>query len=157
MTKSRKHCCKRRNCSFWAISSFVTMFSKSCLLQRCQKASIWGKELKTLWQILKKNNESNFTFSFNISTLYNDYSFFYADFSYFCLQNYLSKQHLWRGSSCLEPKFNIFPILSKSPNGIYWKRKIFCKRERFYLFPHATILLQTTLKHLNKNIENFFI
>ena len=29
MTKSWKHCGKRRNCSFWAISSFVTMFSKS--------------------------------------------------------------------------------------------------------------------------------
>ena len=29
MTKSRKHCGKRRNCLFWAISSFVTMFPKS--------------------------------------------------------------------------------------------------------------------------------
>ena len=47
MTKSGKHCGKRRNCSFWAISSFVTMFSKSRLLQRRQKASIWGKGLKT--------------------------------------------------------------------------------------------------------------
>ena len=28
MTKSGKHCVKRRNCTFWAISSFVTMFSK---------------------------------------------------------------------------------------------------------------------------------
>ena len=26
MTKTGKHCGKRRNCSFWAISSFVTMF-----------------------------------------------------------------------------------------------------------------------------------
>ena len=43
MTKSGKQCGKRRNCLFWAISSFVTMFSKSCLLQRRQKASIWGK------------------------------------------------------------------------------------------------------------------
>ena len=41
-----------------AISSFVTMFSKSCLLQRRQKASIWGKglrhllytRLQTLWR-----------------------------------------------------------------------------------------------------------
>ena len=40
MTWSGKHCGKRRNCSFWAIFSFVTMFSKSC-----QKASIWGKWL----------------------------------------------------------------------------------------------------------------
>ena len=28
MTKSGKHCAKRKNCSFWAISSFVTMFLK---------------------------------------------------------------------------------------------------------------------------------
>ena len=48
MTKSGKHCGKRRNCLFCAISSCVTMFSKSCLLQRCQKASIWGKGLITL-------------------------------------------------------------------------------------------------------------
>ena len=48
MTKSGKHCGKRRNCLFWAISSFVTMFSKSRLLQRRQKASIWGKGLKKL-------------------------------------------------------------------------------------------------------------
>ena len=46
MTKSGKHCGKRRNCSFWAIFPFVTMFSKSRLLQRHRKASIWGKELR---------------------------------------------------------------------------------------------------------------
>ena len=45
MTKSGKHCGKRRNCSIWAISSFVTMFSKSRLLYRHQNASIWGKGL----------------------------------------------------------------------------------------------------------------
>ena len=45
MTKSGKHCDKMRNCWFWAISSFVTMFSKISLLQRSQKASIWGKGL----------------------------------------------------------------------------------------------------------------
>ena len=45
MTKSGKHCDKRRNCTFCAISSFDTMFSKSCLLQRRQKTSIWGKGL----------------------------------------------------------------------------------------------------------------
>ena len=33
MTESEKHCGKRRNCLFRAISTFVTMFSKSCLLQ----------------------------------------------------------------------------------------------------------------------------
>ena len=47
MTKSGKHCDKRRNCTFCAISSFVTMFSKSRLLQRRQKASIWGKGLSS--------------------------------------------------------------------------------------------------------------
>ena len=40
MTKSGKHCGKRRNCTFCAISSSVTMFSKSCvqsrLLQNCR-------------------------------------------------------------------------------------------------------------------------
>ena len=46
MTKSGKHCGKRRNCTFCAISSFVTMFSKSRLLHRRQKASIWGKGLR---------------------------------------------------------------------------------------------------------------
>ena len=34
---------------FWAISSFVTMFAKSCLLPRRQKASILGKGLKAKW------------------------------------------------------------------------------------------------------------
>ena len=45
MIKSGKHYDKRRNCTFCAISSFVTMFSKSHLLQRRLKASIWGKGL----------------------------------------------------------------------------------------------------------------
>ena len=43
--KVEKHCGRWRNCSFWAISSFVTMFSKSRLLQRREKAYIWGKGL----------------------------------------------------------------------------------------------------------------
>ena len=33
MTKSGKHCGKRRNCTFCGISSYVNMYSKSCLLQ----------------------------------------------------------------------------------------------------------------------------
>ena len=37
---------KRRNWLFWAISSFVDMFSKSCLLQRHQKLSLWGERFK---------------------------------------------------------------------------------------------------------------
>ena len=48
MTKSGKHCGKRRNCLFLNISSFVTLFSKSFLLQRSQKVSIWGKGLNSL-------------------------------------------------------------------------------------------------------------
>ena len=48
MTKSGKHCVKRWNCTFCAIPSFVTMFSKSRLLQRRQEASIWGRWLSTL-------------------------------------------------------------------------------------------------------------
>ena len=55
VTKSGKHCGKRRNCLFWAIYSFVTMFSKSRLLQRCQKASIWGKGLINRMKILEKS------------------------------------------------------------------------------------------------------
>ena len=56
MTESGKHCRKRRNCLFWTISSFVTMFSKSC-----QKASIWGKRLrlvsgKKFKSVIKYNN-----------------------------------------------------------------------------------------------------
>ena len=59
MTKSGKHCGQRRNCSFWAISCFVTMISKSRLLQRRQKASIWGKgftfyQIRLLWNWLWK-------------------------------------------------------------------------------------------------------
>ena len=29
--KSWKHCCNRRNCSFWAMSPFVIMLSKQCV------------------------------------------------------------------------------------------------------------------------------
>ena len=36
---------------FCAISLFVTMFSKSCLVQRLQKASIRGKGLKLLFEL----------------------------------------------------------------------------------------------------------
>ena len=61
MTKTGKHWGKRRICSFWSFFSFISMFSKSHLLQRCQKASIWGnfrvkwmynykEEFKILWQ-----------------------------------------------------------------------------------------------------------
>ena len=61
MTKSGKHYGKRRNCTFCAISSFETMFSKRCLLQRRQKVSIWGKGLNHLI-----NNTTNVTLRWKI-------------------------------------------------------------------------------------------
>ena len=49
-----------RNCLFWAISSFVTMFTNSHLLQRSQKASIWRKGLgKGLRKCRKIQNIQN--------------------------------------------------------------------------------------------------
>ena len=57
MTKSGKHCGKRRNCSFRAISSFVTMFSKGRLLQGRQKASISGKGLNKVTIYMKKEGK----------------------------------------------------------------------------------------------------
>ena len=54
MRKSGKHCVKRRNCTFCAISSFVTMFSKSRLLQRRQKASNVSTIHKSVESIVTK-------------------------------------------------------------------------------------------------------
>ena len=42
---SRKHCGKRRNCSFRAISSFPTMFFKSCMLLMCLNEYLWSEGL----------------------------------------------------------------------------------------------------------------
>ena len=73
MTKSWKHCGKRRNCSSWAISSFVTMFSKSCLLQRRQKASIWGKGCLCFIRIVPSFHVSSHTsilMIYNMACLY---------------------------------------------------------------------------------------
>ena len=58
MAKSGKHCGKRRNCSCWALSFFVTMFSKSRLLQRRQKASIWRKGLNITEYMFKEYNRN---------------------------------------------------------------------------------------------------
>ena len=43
--------------------SFVTMFSKSCLLQRRQRASIWGKGLKhsNILELFNTSNKSQLT------------------------------------------------------------------------------------------------
>ena len=61
MTKIWKHCGKWRNCTFCAISSFVTMFSKSRLLQRRQKASIWGKGLTSFTTVCQSYHSSHVT------------------------------------------------------------------------------------------------
>ena len=49
---SWKHCGKRRNCSFWAISSFVTIFSKVVCCRCVRKRLYEGKNLQgvnTIW------------------------------------------------------------------------------------------------------------
>ena len=72
-----KHCGKRRNCTFCAISSFVTMFSKtsnftfchyvikSRLMHMRQNVSICGKGLrvmrKALYPILHSLNQASYT------------------------------------------------------------------------------------------------
>ena len=48
-------------CQIWAISSFVTMFSKSRLLQRRQKVSIWGKGLRPFPQTTNMKRKENRT------------------------------------------------------------------------------------------------
>ena len=51
--KSWKHCDKRKNCSYWAISFYHHNVFKSFLLQRRQKASICGKgEIISIFLIL---------------------------------------------------------------------------------------------------------
>ena len=71
MTKSGKHCGKRRNCTSCAIFSFVTMFSKSCLLQRRQKGLREWEEtakvylhLTTSWAIQPNRANSFNSFSY---------------------------------------------------------------------------------------------
>ena len=63
-----KHGDKRRNCLVRSISSFVAMFSKSCLLQRHQKASAIKEEFP---------KTTDFSFSYNhfsyVSKLYFQY------------------------------------------------------------------------------------
>ena len=82
MTKSGKHCGKRRNCLFWAISSFVTMFSKSRLLQRHFKI-YFGMELKTLCQKKKL-------------LIMNDFLFCHTDFKRHLLQMCQNASVSWK-------------------------------------------------------------
>ena len=73
METSWKHFGKWRNCSFWAISPFANMFSKSRLLQRRQKVSIWAKRVSTvnkicskwLWKSLGNNLENLLKWKYN--------------------------------------------------------------------------------------------
>ena len=52
MTKSGKHCGKRRNCTFCAISSFVTVFKKPSAAEASE--SVYMRErVKMLWPIEK--------------------------------------------------------------------------------------------------------
>ena len=75
MTKSGKHCDKRRKSSFRAISSFVTIFSKSCLLQRRQKVSKRERvksgchvfqPIKLVWTISVEGHTMNVSVNFGI-------------------------------------------------------------------------------------------
>ena len=66
MTKTGKHCEKKRNCSCWAISSFVTLFSKKSFSAEasesvhmkgkyhiwCQSVLITGNNIKHLQKAL---------------------------------------------------------------------------------------------------------
>ena len=46
-----KHSDKRRNCSFWGMSTFVTMFSKSCLLQIASESIYMRERVKQFCNI----------------------------------------------------------------------------------------------------------
>ena len=94
MTKSGKHCGKRRNCSFWAISTFVTVFKKPSAAEASESVymrervnpcphtdAFWhlcSRQLyKTLWQKEKLLTTSNFSFCHNV---FNSFSVFIPTF-----------------------------------------------------------------------------
>ena len=56
MTKDGKHCCKRRNYSFLAISSFVTVFKKPSAAEASE--SVYMRE-----RVKDQNGISSFQFS----------------------------------------------------------------------------------------------
>ena len=72
MTKSGKHCGERRNCLFWAISFFVTVFKKLSaaealesvyMRERVKYEKIWLNpviEFKTMWHKDKLRNYEHF-------------------------------------------------------------------------------------------------
>ena len=53
MTKSWKHCGKRRNCLFWAISSFVTMFYKKPSAAEASERVYMRERVKYWFRIFK--------------------------------------------------------------------------------------------------------
>ena len=100
MIKTGKHCVKMRNCMFCAISSFVTMFLKSCLLQRHQKASIWGKGLNLYWNI-----------NWFVPWLLFDLTFFFSQSTstwLFCNKPDMFT-NLWKNENCI--KNTTLPVL----------------------------------------------
>ena len=73
MTKSGKYCVKRRNYSFWAISSFVTMFSKIRLLTAEASESVYMME-RVKGPIRRRNLPSS-TCTWDIRSSFLDYWF----------------------------------------------------------------------------------
>ena len=77
---------KGRNCLLRALSSFVTMFSKSLLLQRRQTASVCGKGLRPSQQMTYENLETKGGITrTKFSTWFNNYIFMYWYFLYIYL------------------------------------------------------------------------
>ena len=76
MTNSGKHCDKRRNCLFWAISPFVTMFFRKRFTVEASESVYMRERVKViqpflyicnrrLWKHLGKNNGNLFTWKYN--------------------------------------------------------------------------------------------
>ena len=97
MTKSGKHHGKRRNCTFCAILSFVTMFIKSHLLQRRPKAFIWGERV----------NNNNILI--------------YLDFLYLCHNNLSHVMGIWFMLESINP-FPHTKILQQTTLNIFCRK-----------------------------------
>ena len=77
--KSWKHCCKRRNCWFWAVSPFVTMF----LPVLCNRKCIYRKRL----------NDSDIVKIFVLNKLFTIRKF---HFSYIEVKHHPTGNHEWK-------------------------------------------------------------
>ena len=133
MTKSGKHCGKRRNCTFCAISSFVTMFSKRRLLQRRQKAFICGYGLNTLMQL-------SFSFFYLYGVLHHFNPFPHTTIlQQTTLNIFCQMDNLW---------LKVENIVTKVENArsVQFLLLSLCFQNAvcFNPFPHTTILQQTT-------------